>query len=63
MGKSKDNKDEKILEIIEGETKEEKELIRQGSSILKVAKKMEIVFNDEIEIYEVSNEKLKDEER
>lgn len=59
----KDNKDEKILEIIEGETKEEKELIRQGSSILKVAKKMEIVFNDEIEIYEVSNEKLKDEER
>lgn len=59
----KDNKDEKILEIIEGETKEEKELIRQGSSILKVAKKMEIVFNDEVEIYEVSNEKLKDEER
>lgn len=59
----KDNKDEKILEIIEGKTQEEKELIRQGSSLLKVAKRMEIVFNDEVEIYEISNEKLKDEER
>jgi hypothetical protein len=59
----KDNQDEKILEIIEGETKEEKELIKQGSSILKVAKRMEIVFNNEVEIYEILNEKLKDEEK
>lgn len=59
----KDNKDEKILKAIQGKTQEEKELIRQGSSILKVAKRMEIVFNDEVEIYEISNEKLKDEER
>ena len=59
----KDNKDEKILKAIQGKTQEEKELIRQGSSLLKVAKRMEIVFNDEVEIYEISNEKLKDEER
>lgn len=58
-----DNQDEKILDKIQGKTQEEKELIRQGSSILKVAKRMEIVFNDEVEIYEISNEKLKDEER
>lgn len=59
----KDNKDEKILKAIQGKTQEEKELIKQGSSLLKVAKRMEIVFNDEVEIYEISNEKLKDEER
>ncbi|WP_294703371.1 hypothetical protein [uncultured Fusobacterium sp.] len=59
----KDNKDEKILKAIQGKTQEEKELIKQGSSLLKVAKRMEIVFNDEVEIYKISNEKLKDEER
>ncbi|MCI6153386.1 MAG: hypothetical protein MR673_09750 [Fusobacterium perfoetens] len=56
----KDNKDEKILEKISGETREEKELIRQGSSILKIAKKLEIVFNEEKEIYKISEEELKE---
>lgn len=47
------NNDSEIFKIIQGETKEEKELIKKGSSLLKVAKKMEIIFNDNIEIYEV----------
>lgn len=55
----KNNKDEKILEKISGETREEKELIMQGSSILKIAKKMEIIFNKNIEIYKISEKLLK----
>ncbi len=49
----KDNTDKRILEKIEGDTEEEKELIKQGSSLLKIAKKMEIIFNEKTEIYNI----------
>ena len=54
----KNNKNEKILNLIKGKTQEEKELIKQGSSVLRINKRIEIIFNDNIEIYEIPKELL-----
>lgn len=52
-----DNNDSEISNDIPGETQEEKELIKKGNSRLKIAKKMEIIFKDNAEIYEIVLEK------
>lgn len=54
-----DNNNPEIFNDIPGETQEEKELIKKGSSRLKIAKKMEIIFKDNAEIYEIVIEEEK----